>query len=71
MKLSQLTEKSYYKKGHDCKTPGSIYSTKISGKTISVKVELPFETNLTKDKSEKMEAELHYAIEKVLSKLFE
>ena len=71
MKLSQLTEKNYYKKNHVCKTPDSIYSTKISGKTISIKVELPFEANLTKDKSEKMEADLHYAIEKVLSTLFE
>jgi len=70
MKLSQITEKSHYKKDHVCKTPDSVYSTTISGDTVKVSVKLPFETDLTKDESEKLEADLHYAVEKVLSPMF-
>jgi len=70
MKLSQLTEKSYYEKEHKCKTPDATYSTKISGKSITVSVKLPFDPNLTRSESEKIEATLHYAVEKVLSSLF-
>lgn len=70
MKLSQITEKSHYKKGHTCKTPDAVYSTHIGGKNVDISVKLPFETSLTKDESEKLEADLHYAVEKVLSKMF-
>lgn len=70
MKLSQLTEKSHYEKGHTCKTPDAVYSTTISGDTVKISVKLPFETGLTKDESEKLEADLHYAVEKVLSYMF-
>ncbi len=70
MKLSQITEKSHYKKGHTCKTPDAVYSTHIGGKNVDISVKLPFETALTKDESEKLEADLHYAVEKVLSKMF-
>lgn len=70
MKLSQLTEKSHYEKNHSCKTPDAIYSTAISKDKVEVSVKLPFETDLTKDESEKLEADLHYAVEKVLSSLF-
>lgn len=71
MKLSQLTEKSHYKQNHTCKTPGAVYSSTLSGDTVKVSVKLPFEMELTKDESEKLEADLHYAIEKVLSSMFE
>lgn len=71
MKLSQLTEKSHYEKKHICKTPDAIYSSTLSGDTVKVSVKLPFEMELTKDESEKLEADLHYAVEKVLSSLFE
>lgn len=70
MKLSQLTEKSHYKKNHSCKTPDAVYSTTISEDTVKVSVKLPFNLELTKDESEKLEADLHYAIEKVLSSMF-
>jgi hypothetical protein len=70
MKLVQLGERSYYRKEHTCKTPDAVYSTKISGDTVSISVKLPFDLELTKDKSEKLEADLHYAVEKVLSSLF-
>ena len=71
MKLSQLTERSHYKKKHSCKTPDAVYSTTINDDNIKVSVKLPFEINLTDDKNEKLEADLHYAIEKVLSSFFE
>lgn len=71
MKLSQLTEKSHYKKNHSCKTPDAVYTTTISENTVEVSVKLPFNPELTKDESEKLEADLHYAIEKVLSSMFE
>jgi hypothetical protein len=70
MKLSQLTEKSHYKKKYSCKTPDAIYSTHIGGNKVDISVKLPFETDLTKDESEKLEADLHYAVEKILSALF-
>lgn len=63
-------EKSHYKKGHICKTPDAIYSTHIGGKNVGISVKLPFETDLTEDESEKLEADLHYAVEKVLSPMF-
>jgi len=40
------------------------------GKNVDVSVKLPFDPELTKDESEKLEADLHYAIEKVLAPLF-
>jgi hypothetical protein len=70
MKLVQLAERSYYRKNHTCKTPDAVYSTKIGGDTVSISVKLPFDLELTKDKSKKLEADLHYAVEEVLSSLF-
>ncbi len=70
MRLHQLTEKSHYEKNRTCKTPDTIYSTKINGKKITVSVDLPFDPALTTDKSQKLEADLHYAFEKVLASLF-
>ena len=60
----------HYKKNHSCKTPDAKYSTEIHKKKVVVSVTLPFEIDLTKDKGEKLESDLHYAVEKVLSKLF-
>lgn len=71
MKLTQLTEKSHYEKNHSCKTPDAVYSTTINENDISVKVKLPFDIDLSNDKAEKLEADLHYAVEKVLSSFFE
>lgn len=58
-----------YKKNHKCKTPGTIYKIKIHSKSISIKLDLPDDVkDLTETDSEDMEADLHYAIEKVLAK---
>lgn len=70
MKLSQLQEKSHYEKNHSCKTPDAVYTTIINENDISVKVKLPFDIDLTDDQAEKLEADLHYAVEKVLSSFF-
>ena len=71
MKLQQINEKSHYEKKHTCLTPDAQYSTSIGGDTIKVSVKLPFDLELSKDKSEDLEARLHYAVEKELASLFE
>lgn len=70
MKTLHLFEKSHYEKKHVCLTPDAQYSTHIGGKTVSISVELPFDVELTKDQSQKLEADLHYAVEKLLAPLF-
>lgn len=70
MKLSHLVERNHYDPEHICKTPGAIYSTSIHEQIVSVSVKLPFELTLTRDQSEKLEADLHYAVEKVIAPLF-
>lgn len=70
MKLQHLSERSHYDKKHKCLTPAAQYSTHIGGREVSIKVTLPFDLELTKDKSEKLEADLHYAVEELISPLF-
>jgi hypothetical protein len=70
MKILELLEKSHYDKKHECETPGAVYSSDISPEKVSMHVKLPMKLSLTKDESEKLEAELHYAIEKVLAQYF-
>lgn len=61
-----------YKKDHKCKTPGAIYSTDIHGNTITVSVKVPSDIELPDKENElnNLEADIHYAIEKVLAKYF-
>jgi len=61
-----------YKKDHKCKTPGAIYSTNFHGNTISVSIKVPTDIKLPSDAAEltDLEADLHYAIEKVLAVYF-
>jgi len=68
MKLYDLFEK--YDKDHKCKTPGAIYKAKIHSDNISLKVELPIKLDLNEKESIDLEADLHYAVEKVLAKFF-
>lgn len=70
MKLNHLFEHSHYDPDHVCKTPEAVYTTSINRREVSVSVKLPFELTLTRDQSEKLEADLHYAIEKVITTLF-
>lgn len=70
MLTQDLLERSHYEKDHECKTPDALYTIEISGDTVSVSVQLPFELDVTKDDSEKLEADLHYAVEKLLAPFF-
>jgi hypothetical protein len=68
MLLKTLIEK--YDKNHKCLTPDAIYKTHVKNNSISIKVDLPMKLDLTEDQATDLEADLHYAIEKVLSKFF-
>jgi len=68
MRLKDIKED--YKKDHKCETPDAKYSSSISGNTISMSVTLPFDLELDKKKSKDLEADLHYAFEKILSKYY-
>lgn len=70
MKVFEILEG--YDKDHKCKTPGAIYSTSIHGRKITTKVNLPskIDFDLTEKESDDLEAEIHYALEKVLKKFF-
>lgn len=69
MKITELFEK--YDKKHKCKTPGTIYKTKIHSDHISIRLNLPDTVaEIPANKTEDLEADLHYAIENVLAKYY-
>lgn len=59
-----------YKKGKKCKTPGAIYSSNISKRNVKMSVKTPFDIDLNKKQANDLEADMHYALEKVLAPLF-
>lgn len=69
MKILEILTEGY-KKTHKCKTPGAKYSTHIKSRSVEVKVKLPMKLTLTNKQSLDLEADLHYALEQVLSKFF-
>lgn len=70
MKISQLLENEHFDKSHKCKTPDAMFTTHMKDDKVSVSVKLPFKLDLSKDEMDKLEADLHYAVEDVLAKLF-
>jgi hypothetical protein len=70
MKFSQIVKVTDYDPEHECETPGAIYSSYLSKDTVKMSVKLPFDLELNKDDSTKLEAQLHYAVEKILSSFF-
>lgn len=70
MKLNTIFED--YKKNHKCKTPDAIFSTIISDHSVETKVKIPksVEFELSASEAKDLEADIHYAIEKVLAKFF-
>lgn len=68
MRMSEIEEG--YKKGHKCKTPDAVYSSNISKRKVRMTVKTPFDLDLTDKQADDLEADLHYAIEKVLASLF-
>ena len=69
MLLKELITEKYDPK-HKCLTPGAIYSTEIHSDTINVSISLPMSLQLSAKQSEDLEADIHYAIESVLARLF-
>jgi hypothetical protein len=70
MKLKELLIEKYDKK-HKCLTPGTIYKTKIHSDHISIRLNLPEKVKeISKEDSEDLEADIHYALEKVLAKYY-
>lgn len=59
-----------YKKKHKCKTPDAIYSSSISKRNVKMSVKTPFDLDLTDKQANDLEADLHYAVEKVLAPIF-
>lgn len=57
---------------HICKTPNTIYHTEVHGNTISVSMDLPDYIEIPSDDkfNMKLEANLHYALEGILTQLF-
>jgi len=69
MKILEIIGEGY-KKDHKCKTPDSIYSSSISKRTVKMSVKTPMDIELSKKEANDLESDLHYAIEKVLARLF-
>ena len=68
MRLKDIKEG--YKKDHKCKTPDTQYSSSISGNKVSMSAKLPFDLGLDEKEIEDLEADLHYAFEKLLKEYF-
>ena len=69
MLLQELLEG--YDKNHKCQTPGTIYKTSFHDDHIKIKLNLPKSVQDVKiDNYDDLEADLHYAIEKVLKKYY-
>lgn len=62
-----------YEKEHKCLTPNAMYSTKIKDDMVSITVKLPkgIEIDIPEKEMVNLEADLHYAIEKVLAQFFD
>ena len=69
MLLKHLTEK--YDKNHKCLTPDAIYTTTFHDKSVITKVKFPKGISIPEKDMDDVEADLHYAIEKVLAKFFD
>ena len=54
----------------ECQTPGAIYHTKITREDVVVRVNLPVPIFLTEEMAERLEINLHNAVELVLAPLF-
>lgn len=72
MKIQELTEMKDYDPRHKCLTPGAVYTTHQANQTLTLKVELPKHIMLpeSKEDAQELEVDLHYAIEKVLKRLW-
>jgi hypothetical protein len=53
-----------------CQTPGAVYGTGISGRTVTFSVTLPFDPDLTEEEAALLEANGHNLLELLVSPLF-
>ena len=53
-----------------CQTPGAVFGTEISGRTVTFSVTLPFDLELTDEEAALLEANGHNMLELLLSPLF-
>jgi hypothetical protein len=69
MKLDELKD---YDEEHKCKTPGAMYATKFHDDSIGIRITLPKGITVPGKEAavQELEVDLHYAIEKVLARLF-
>ena len=67
-----LSEKKEYDKKHKCLTPGAVYSTGMHGQKLTISIELPKDISLpaSEEDSKELEVDLHYAIERVMKRLW-
>ena len=54
----------------ECQTPGAMYSTRVSGLGVEVRVQFPRHIEIEEEHAELIEANLHNAVELVLAPLF-
>jgi hypothetical protein len=72
MKISQLLERKDYDPDHKCLTPGAVFSTHQNGRELTITVKFPKHIELPEkvEDAQELEVDLHYALEKVLKRLF-
>ena len=69
MLVSEILEG--YEKNHKCLTPGTIYKISFHDDHIKIRLNLPETAQDIEIKNyEDLEADLHYAVEKVLAKYY-
>ena len=69
MRFGELFKEGYEPK-HKCKTPDAQYSSNIGKRKVTMSVKTPMDIDLTDEEADDLEAELHYAFEKLLAQLF-
>lgn len=53
-----------------CQTPDAMFTTEVTGRHVSIRVDLPFPLDLTEAGAALVEANLHNAVELVLAPYF-
>ncbi len=53
-----------------CQTSGAVFHMTITSNSVSITVDLPFDTNLSEEEAEVLEANIHNVMELVLAPLF-
>lgn len=54
----------------ECKTPGAIYSTRVTPDQSYVVITHPFDMSINKEMAKELEQEMHDAMEKIFAKFY-